>query len=538
MTRRRFFRNSSLLAAGSVIGHSLLGCANITDGTFIPCLAAAAAPTPEPGMTYIRASEIGCALDCDLAFGFNKYTHGKATDDGPKINAAMAAATADHPITLILDGTAMISGLFLPPGGHWSIAGLGCGTGFFVKSGTNNDGIHNGPPDAAIPSDPGPPAPSRGANVSLSNFVINGNGDKNSSSGFRQGNTALGVWYFGINLMNLDNVRIENVAVVNTSSFHIRLSNVGNVKISGCVLKSHGPSTDGIHFDGPANDISISKCDFTTDDDAIALNCPEGHTGNISRVTVDSCTFNSWSLMRMDTLQCSGCARYNIDTVTVSNCTGTLFEAGFFLGQGAKANVDSITGLKISNCTLTAPAVLEVGANFGHVELDNVVLIPSNAHQQNQFMPPGFGFVRTSKYFYGCTYIGSNLVLNNCIVRRNHKAEVPIVIFDYGSVVTTLILNGFQVQDPTGKSYGDMARLIEFRSGSIGQLILTSVSASNIAQLVDIDQFFLISDVSGSGVLATRWEFPDEVMANEVPYISARTGQPSIKIDGVVEAYG
>jgi hypothetical protein len=43
--------------------------------------------------------------------------------------------------------------------------------------------------------------------------------------------------------------------------------------------------------------------------------------------------------------------------------------------------------------------------------------------------------------------------------------------------------------------------------------------------------------VSGSGVLATNWEFPDSVMANDVPYISATSGLPSIKINGVVELY-
>src|SRR5580693_9833080 len=141
----------------------------------IPCLGPAEAPVPVPGMTYIRASEIGCALDCNLSDGSNKYSGGAATDDGPLINAAMAGATADHPITLIIDGSALISGLFLPAGGYWSIAGLGCGTGFFLTTGTNNDAIHNGPPNAAVPFDPGPPAPARGMKVSLSNFTVNGN---------------------------------------------------------------------------------------------------------------------------------------------------------------------------------------------------------------------------------------------------------------------------------------------------------------------------------------------------------------------------
>src|SRR4029077_10124448 len=137
----------------------------------------------------IRASKIGCALNCDLRSGRNKYTGGAATDDAPRINAAMAGATADHPITLIIDGSALISGLFLPAGGHWSVAGLGCGTGFFVKTGTNNDRIHNGNRNAAVPSDLGPPAPPRGDGVPLSNFTINGNQgngfDGNSTSGSR-----------------------------------------------------------------------------------------------------------------------------------------------------------------------------------------------------------------------------------------------------------------------------------------------------------------------------------------------------------------
>ena len=65
-------------------------------------------------MTCIRAPEIGCALDCDLTTGRNKYHDGPATDDGPRINAAMAGASAANPITLIIDGSALISGHFLP----------------------------------------------------------------------------------------------------------------------------------------------------------------------------------------------------------------------------------------------------------------------------------------------------------------------------------------------------------------------------------------------------------------------------------------
>jgi Glycosyl hydrolases family 28 len=540
MNRRQFVKRSGLMVAAAVVGDSVWGCATIHDGLVIPCLGPAAAPTPVPGMSYIRASEIGCALDCDLEWGFNKQTQGKATDDGPRINAAMAGASADHPITLIIDGSALISGLFLPAGGYWAIAGLGCGTGFFVMNGTNNDGIHNGGPNAAVPSEPGPPVPPRGRNVALSNFTLNGNGRQggDSTTGLRQGSQAREVWYFGINLMDLDYITVENVVVVNSPAYHFRFSNVGHVSITGCVTNSTELSTDGLHFDGPSNDIAISNCDLTCGDDAIALNCPEGHMGDISRVSVDNCKFYSWSMMRLDSIQCSGCLpKYNIDSVSVTNCTGSVRQAGFLIGQGAQANPGSVTGLKISNCNFTAPAVLELGANFGSIELDSVTLTASAERTNPSFTSPGMGFARTSPYFKGCTFIGSSLTLNNCVLQRVSDGVTAAVILEYGSSISNFVINGFSIQDPVGKSYGTVASLVAAESGTVGQLVLNAVDPKLIRVPCAADQFSDIALVSGAGVLATGWEFPDAVMANEVPYLSSSTHLPSIKIDGVVEPY-
>ena len=539
MDRRRFVKRAGLAVAGSAFGSSFFGCSSIV--VEIPCLGPAAAPVPVPGMTYIRASQLGCALDCNLATGKNKHTGGSATDDAPLINAAMAGASASNPMTLIIDGSSLISGLFLPAGGYWSIAGLGCGTGFFIKKGTNNDGIHNGGTDTTAFENPGPPAPARGSNVSLSNFTMNGNqgngSNGDSTSGVRQGDKS-GNWYFGINLMNLDHITVQNVVVVNAPSFHFRFSNVGNVAVSGCVMKSIGLSTDGLHFDGPANDITISDCQFFTGDDGIALNCPEGWTGNISRVSVSNCSFNSWSLMRLDSIQCSGCSsKFNIDTVSVSNCSGTLVEAGFLLGMGAQSNPNAITGLTVSNCTLKAPAILELGSNFGAVTLSNVTLIPSFSSLSSQFAPPGSAIARTSPFFYGCTYVGSNLTLNNCVIQREYDLPVAAIFLEYGSMISDFTFNGFAVRDPGGSSYKSVPALIEIGSGSIEQLVLNALNSQHITVAAKADGFSNIGSVSGTGVLATGWEFPDAVMANGVPYLSATTGSPSIIINGVVEPY-
>jgi len=531
MERRQFVTNAGMAAAGIAIGGPLAGCSDVAY-TYIPCLGPAVAPMPVTGMKYIRASEIGCALDCDLYTGRNKYHGGTATDDGPRLNAAMAGASASNPITLIIDGSALISGLFLPAGGYWSIAGLGCGTGFFVKSGTNNDGIHNGPPNAGVPGDLAPPAPARGSSVSLSNFTLNGNRGNghngNSTTGFVQGTPK--TWYTGINLMNLDNIHIENVVVVNTSSYHFRLSNVGEVTVAGCIMQSHGANTDGLHFDGPANGISITNCDFTTDDDAIALNCPEGYSGDISRVTVSNCKFNSWTLMRLLTIAAPGSARFNVDTVTVSNCTGTTYTTAFLIGSATGANPNSVTGLKISDCTLTAPAILDVGANFGTIALSNVTIIPSGP-----FRSPGFAFLRTSKYLAGATYVGASLSLQNCTIQRNANHSAAAAILEYGSMISALEMDGYAIKD--AGNYDKAVALVTIGAGSIGQLIINAVTSTNIMAPVSPGGFSSIGSVSGAGVLASRWEFPDSIMANNVPYISASTGAPSIKVNGVVEPY-
>jgi hypothetical protein len=48
-----------------------------------------------------------------------------------------------------------------------------------------------------------------------------------------------------------------------------------------------------------------------------------------------------------------------------------------------------------------------------------------------------------------------------------------------------------------------------------------------------------VGEVSGSGrgVLNTGWKFPDAIMADGVPYLSATTGLPAIKVNGVVEPF-
>jgi hypothetical protein len=358
------------------------------------------------------------------------------------------------------------------------------------------------------------------------------NGD--STSGTARGdNVAL---FCSINLMNLDNLRIENVVVVNSPAFHFRLSNVGNVVVTGCVMQSHGLGTDGLHFDGPANDIAISNCSFATGDDSIALNCPEGHSGNISRVAVTNCKFNSFSLMRLYTTNWSP-NKFSIDTVSVSNCIGTLSQACFLIGLSNGSRPNSVDSLTISDCNLTAPTVLGVAENFGTIVIRNVTFVPSRSNviwvapQANHVC----AFLRPSPLYGGETYVGSSLSFENCRIYRSADMEVAAVILENDSTINNLAFNGFALQD--AGSYSAVSKLINIGSGSIGQLVLDSLDSANIKAPTSAGEFLGVGSVTGAGVLATGWEFPDAAMANGLPYISASTGLPSIKVGGVVESY-
>jgi hypothetical protein len=337
--------------------------------------------------------------------------------------------------------------------------------------------------------------------------------------------------------MNLNNVTLENVVVVNVPAYHVRLSNVGNVSASGCIFQSQGLSTDGLHFDGPANDITISKCKFETGDDSIALNCPEGYAGNISRVSVTDCTFNSLTLMRLYTTD--GNRKFNINNVSVSGCNGKFVAAAFLIGIVPGSNPNSVDGLTISDCNLTASVILGIAENFGTIVLNDVTFNPS---QENTLWDPPqvsltCGFLRPSPLNGNVPFVGSNLVFQNCTIYRQSHVEVTPIIVENNSTIANVTFNGFAVQGPQG-SNATIPALLEIGSGSsISQLVLSSLNAAEIQTPIAANEFGNIELVSGDGVLATGWEFPNGVMANGVPYISANTGLASIKIGGVVETY-
>ena len=85
-----------------------------------------------------------------------------------------------------------------------------------MKNGTNNDYAYT----TDLPTRPRTiQSGNAGANkryerLTQQSFTVNGNQQRNSTTGNRLGSNV--AWYCGINLMDLDHITIENVVVVNT----------------------------------------------------------------------------------------------------------------------------------------------------------------------------------------------------------------------------------------------------------------------------------------------------------------------------------
>jgi hypothetical protein len=208
-----------------------------------------------------------------------------------------------------------------------------------------------------------------------------------------------------------------------------------------------------------------------------------------------------------------------------------LIIAGFLIGIYANNIPNAVLELSVSNCQITAPCVLDISMDFSSIQLSGVTFIPWGNTQG------GYALARTFFASSRTPYTGASLSLTNCVVQRNGNFPVDALMLLFGSTIENFAFNGYSMQDAAGSSYTATPQLLNILSGSVPQLVLAGVTSTQIAAPVSPGGFASIGSVSGAGVLATDWQFPDAVMANNTPYISASTGLGSIKINGVVTPY-
>ena len=483
-----------------------------------------------------KASELGCALNVNLDTGAALSGTGTPTDDTALLQAFLATASATNPIALIMDGAALVTGLQLSAVGFTTIQGGGDATGFFLKTGSNNDGIHNRP--AGYVNDPGPPAPSRVAQqVQLLNFRLNGNRGDGHSGNSTTGDTHGSPWLFGINLMDMEQITIDQVTVFHASTYGIRLSNTGHATITRCRLAPFGPSetvratnTDGIHINGPANDIAISGCYFRTGDDAIALNAPEGHSGNIERVTASDCVFDqSQTMMR---IYANSRSPLVVSDVTVSGFTGTSNVLCFIFGLEDRASLtvlNAIRNVLIHNCQVTGAYLAFLQDNIQNLTFRDVIWIGTDA---------AYGMVATANHAVTI----DALTLQQCTMRRTAGGSGAVCAVDlrglyageFPAQVNRLTLDGLTCIDATGTKTPSLQALLLMSKGSqVEVLDVETVDTRKIPRIVPDDEWPQVLQVTGSGLLQSGWAVPDDKVAQGTPYVSDETQLATVHRDSV-----
>jgi hypothetical protein len=468
-----FLLSSSLLAQVQIGKNVQIGGPGLTGPSGSP---GPPGPTSSPSAYYRYISQLGCA-----AQNSNLNTGG-GTDDTSCINTALSFATASHPVILIQDGVSLVHGIVGPTGGGWGIIGLGggisssgvtTGSGFYLANSSNTHVIGNGTVTCGV--DPLTIPPARGSGIILKDLVINGNGANN------------GAYCYGFAIANVNNITVDNVVFYNVSHYSILFNNVGYSTVRASKFVPYAPGvhpvnvfTDGIHIDGPANDIAISDNYLHTGDDAIALNAPEGYCGPISRVTITNNTVDdSFSMFRADTnsVVCSNGSTPIVDAVTISNYSGTFYNnMGYFgnnIGTHALTVPNSITNVKWGNSVVKGPTGMFIYDSVGSLEFHDFIwtLTPGNSHL----------------FWFGQNLVPVNDLSLNNITLASPASTTPASLFENldGSTIGTVAslgINGFNVT-PLGGSSMNLLVGCDSCDSTVTNLKIVGVNSAHISAL-------------------------------------------------------
>jgi hypothetical protein len=322
--------------------------------------------------TGVRASGAGAHLDSDLM-------KGGGTDDTAVLQSLLDGATEGRPVHLVIDGPALVSGLNVH--GNTTIE-CTAGGGLYLKDQSSRAIIRNA-------------HRSRGGildeHIEIRGCFLNGNRNHQPSAdigrpdlpGFtgtsnkeRDGTFLSGLQFLGVNYLTIKDVTLWNVR-----AFGALIANASYVDIHN-VIVDHGAGpgadvmeylqTDGLHFKGPLQYVSIDSVKLRVGDDSIAFNANDFETNDITTrndfgpyvgqgpirdVTVTNVTLMQ-SLHGIRVLS----TNERIDRILISNVVGTvkdyLLNIGHWMNPGSFGNIGQIT---IDNINVDRPSAPPVG---------------------------------------------------------------------------------------------------------------------------------------------------------------------------------
>ena len=412
-----------------------------------------------------------------------------------------------------------------PAGGHVTIECTGWDAGYFIAAGSNAHAIRNVPAVSGYSSAGTPGTP--GSNVEIRNCRINSNrgdgvkGNPNSGNPKKAPN---GNWLFGIYLDNLTHVRVLHNWIYDAPTFGILCNACTDAVFDGNRMDaaSQALNQDGIHVDGPSNQIRVTNNWCNTTDDCIAMNASEGYGGTIDGVAVtNSQCVGCLTAYRQLSNEEGAATNAAVKKVTISNYAGTLADSagiiavGLRLGEvysGSKAT-DVMQSVVASNLSFSSTSenayMVEVNDNLGVLDVNGVTWTSPRG-------PTAFMSFRSSATV-------SSVSLRGIRIMRTAEGSAPAYLLKVpsGSAIKSLHLDGIYIEDQQGQSYSPIANLIAIPAGgAITNLDIAALDPTSITALASSSDFGRIGRLYGAGLAATGFQVPDAIVPNLVPYIS------------------
>lgn len=492
--------------------------------------ASVASPAAERAATAYASQLAGGHAPCNLSTGLTA-TGTACVDDTAALNGFLMSATADAPVHLIQDIGSSVRGVQFPAGGHVTIECTGWDAGYFVAAGSNAHVIRNVPAVSGYSAAGTPGTP--GSNVEIRNCRVNsnrGDGVKGNSNSGNPKKAPNGNWLFGIYLDNLTHVRVIHNWIYDAPTFGILCNACTDAVFDGNRMDaaSQALNQDGIHVDGPSNQIRISNNWCNTTDDCIAMNAAEGYGGTIDGVAVTNsqcvgCLTAYRQLSNEGTLKPNAAVR----NVTLSNYAGTLKDSGGVLavalrlgeGHSGATTPDIMQSVVASNLNFSSASenayMIEVNDNLGVLEVNGLTW--SSPRGANALMNFGNSTVGKSPATV------SSVSLRGIHIMRTTEGSAAAYLLKVASVnaIKTLHLDGIYVEDQQGQSYSPIANLIAIElGGAITNLDVAAVDPTNMTAFAAPGDFERIGRLYGAGLAATGFQVPDAIVPDLVPYIS------------------
>lgn len=418
------------------------------------------------------------ALDSDVRAG-------GGTDDTAAIQSILDKAL-EHPVHLVMDGAALVSGLVFHS--DTTIECLNQSCGFYLKDNVSVPLLQNSNQDFyEIKTE----------NVCLYGGTYNFNClhqehhrkpagrdyDDRSIDDFTN------CWTFGFRIYGIRNLVMRDVTTVDQRTFAMMVANFDNVTMDNIDIQlphiMFGQNQDGLHFWGPGRFLTLTNIKGTSGDDIIALAPDEGD----SRSSITDVLIDGLMLREADqAIRLLSRDKGRLDRVVIRNVTGEFKSFGFFInpwfrGRDIEGNIGSITFENIDltqkhhKYTYSSPLLFRLGGTIERLIFKNIRF--SSPVDQAVFMQIGGSYTDERKSDDDCPSNIGTVVIDGLEIDQNKNGS-PTRGIEIKCPVENLVVRDTFLNNLEKSSF-----ITLFEKGKIGRLSLDGVHISGGELIAD-----------------------------------------------------